>query len=327
MLCMNPSDTPKAASSAELADAEFAREVCLPFLRDQQKEDGGWGYHVGLSSRVEPTCWALLALMQVDSTAAQHEVLERGLRFLRASQLPDGSWPATPQEKTGCWVTSLACWVLCHQGDAGVAAGLRWLCQDWPRDSSPWQRLLKRFRSEHIVSPQNDAYRGWGWTPRTSSWVEPTSLALILLREVSQQVLPQESNKRKQLAEAMLYDRICPGGGWNCGNPKVYGVPGEPLVIPTAWALLALSEHANRRENQMSLDWVVRTVPSIQSPASLALARMCMETYQRNWPLREARLSAFHNRHAFLRSIPVTAWICLAWNPRPKLFGSAARRV
>ena len=28
----------------------------------------------------------------------------------------------------------------------------------------------------------------------------------------------------------MLYDRMCPGGGWNCGNPKVYGVAGEPLV-------------------------------------------------------------------------------------------------
>lgn len=322
---MNPSDIAKSASSAEFGDAAFVRDVCLPFLRSQQSEDGGWGYQAGSSSRVEPTCWALLALIQVESTAADREILERGLRFLRATQLPDGSWPATSHEKTGCWVTSLACWVLSREGDAGVEAGLEWLCQDWPRDSSPWQRLLKRCRSEHSISPQNDAYRGWGWTQRTSSWVEPTSLALILLREVSQRALSRQGNKRKRLAEAMLYDRMCPRGGWNCGNPEVYGTPGEPLVIPTVWALLALSEHANRAENQMSLDWLIRTIPSIQSPASLALARICTETYQRSWPLSEDRLSAFHDRHAFLRSLPVTAWTCLAWNPRPKLFGSTAQ--
>lgn len=323
---MNSPDTPKSVSSAESADAAFAREVCLPFLRNHQNEDGGWGFLAqSQSSRAEPTSWALLALMQVESTPADREILERGLRYLRAAQLPDGSWPATPEEKAGCWVTSLACWVLSREGDgAVVAAGLKWLCRDWPRDSSPWRRFLRRFTSEHSISPQNDAYRGWGWTPRTSSWVEPTSFGLILLREASQQVLPPETKKRKELAEAMLYDRICPGGGWNCGNPRVYGVPGEPLVIPTVWALLALREHAKRPENQTSLDWLTGTVPNIRSAASLALARICLETYGRSWPRSEAKLSAFHDKHEFLGSVPVTAWTCLAWNPRPKLFARAA---
>ena len=31
-------------------------------LREARNLDGGWGYYAGKSSRLEPTCWALLAL-------------------------------------------------------------------------------------------------------------------------------------------------------------------------------------------------------------------------------------------------------------------------
>ncbi len=323
---MNSPENPQPVSAAGYADAAFAKSVCLPLLRNQQHGDGGWGFHPESESRVEPTCWALLALMQVESTSADREILERGLRYLRTAQLPDGSWPASPEQTAGCWVTSLACWVLSREGGEGLTAGLEWLCRDWPRDSSPWQRFLRRFTSGRSISPQNDAYRGWGWTPRTSSWVEPTSFALILLREIPEPLLPAGVKRRRQLAEALLYDRMCPGGGWNCGNPRVYGVPGEPLVIPTVWALLALRGNANRRENQVSLDWLLSTIPRIQSPASLALAKICLETYGRSWPQPEAKLSGFHDRHEFLRSVAVTAWTCLGWNPRPKLFGAVDPR-
>src|SRR5260370_40158420 len=109
-----------------------------------------------------------------------------------------------------------------------------------------------------------------------------------------------------------------------CGDPGVYGIAGEPLVTPPVWALLALRLNANRAENQMSLNWLLRVLPTLKTPASLALARICIETYGWSWPLPEASLSAFYDRHEFLRSVPVTAWTCLAWNPRPKLFANAA---
>ena len=99
------------------------------------------------------------------------------------------------------------------------------------------------------------SYRGWGWTPGTSSWVEPTSFALLALeRSRSRRSCHPTANRRRELATAMLYDRMCPGGGWNCGNPRVYGVAGEPLVVPTVWALLALRAQSARRENTESLD-------------------------------------------------------------------------
>src|SRR5208282_5945570 len=88
-------------------------------------------------------------------------------RFLHEEQLPDGSWAATPRQGTGCWVTALACLTLLADvtSEPNVTAGLSWLCDDWPRDSTPWRRLLDRFSTQQKVSPLNRALRGWGWTP------------------------------------------------------------------------------------------------------------------------------------------------------------------
>jgi hypothetical protein len=250
----------------------------------------------------------------------------RGLRFLRAAQLPDGSWPSTPEEKVGCWVTSLACWVLLVDKDSrkAVAAGLRWLCQDWPSDSTLWRRWLARFSSQRQVAPINDSLRGWGWTPRTSSWVEPTSFALLVLAQCPRDLLPAAAARRQRLGEGMLYDRMCPGGGWNCGNPRVYGVAGEPLVVPTAWALLALRDHPGRSENTMSLAWLQASVGSIQGAGSLALARICLETNGLVWPANAPKLRDFYGKNEFLQSVQVAAWACLASIPRRNWLTAAA---
>ena len=304
-----PSDPMEATS-----EASFIQRVCIPHLENAQNDDGGWGFHPQSQSRVEPACWALLALLNSSPSQDREERIARGFRFLRAAQLPDGSWPATPAEKAGCWVSSLACWVLSFEGGKSQAleAGLQWVCQDWPRDSSPWSRLLRRLSAKSAVWPQNDSYRGWGWTPRTSSWVEPTSFALITLSRAPRELLPRNAPRRRQLAEAMLYDRMCPGGGWNCGNPMIYGVPGEPLVIPTVWALLALRDYPQRAENLQSLDWLEKNVDAIQGAGSLALARICIEAYGRTWPASAPRLSDFHRKNEFLENVPVIAWACLA---------------
>jgi hypothetical protein len=253
----------------------------------------------------------------------------RGFHFLRAAQLSNGAWPSSPGEKAGCWVTSLASWVLLSEKESikAVAAGINWLCNDWPQDSTLWRRLLRRFSSDRHLSAQNDSYRGWSWTPGTSSWVEPTSFALIALSESPKELLPAAANRRRQLAEAMLYDRMCPDGGWNCGNPRVYGVAGEPLVIPTVWALLALRNYPARSENIMSLDWLERVLVTIQGPGSLALARICLESYGRKWPISGIPVDDFYERNEFLGSISVTAWICLAWGARLHWLSNAYKEL
>ena len=120
-----------------IPDNLFAERFSAPVLRSAHNRDGGWGFHPGGSSRVEPTCWALKALMSLESTRdSDGHAITRALSFLTAAQLPDGSWPSTAEEKTGCWVTSLACWVLAgareEKYSQAIASGLIWICDDWP---------------------------------------------------------------------------------------------------------------------------------------------------------------------------------------------------
>jgi hypothetical protein len=110
----------------------------------------------------------------------------------------------------------------------------------------------------------------------------------------------------------MLYDRMCPGGGWNCGNPIVYGVPGEALIVPTVWALLALRDEPNKTEFLMSLGWLEKNVQHARSAASLALARIGLKMCGRKWPGAGATFADFYSHNEFLQSVPVAAWVCLA---------------
>src|SRR5215218_3279418 len=48
-------------------------------LRAGRNADGGWGYYAGKASRLEPTCWALLALADADHSVLAGWPLDDGL--------------------------------------------------------------------------------------------------------------------------------------------------------------------------------------------------------------------------------------------------------
>lgn len=287
------------------------------YLLESQNSDGGWGYRLGLQSRVEATSWALLAL---ESEPKSTEAVERGIKWLHEMQLPDGSWPAAVGQREGSWVTSLACLALlpARNVQEAVERGVEWLLNSWPGEGGWAWSLRDRLRRTPRVVAQNLTLRGWSWTPGTSSWVEPTSYALILLHNLPAGVRSRRLARRRQLAEAMLYDRICPGGGWNSGNPVIYGVPGEPQVGPTVWALVALREHGERQENQLSLAWLERSFEEIQSPASLALAGLCLRVYGRPTAALEPALRQGWQGNGWLATVPVVAWMALALRGVPR---------
>jgi len=292
----------------------FVENTCLPYLLGAQNEDGGWGFHARSTSRAEPTVWALLALLEWASTPSHEEAASRAFHFLAAAQLPDGSWPSSPELQEGSWVTSLVCVALLGRNEfsGNVTRGLSWLCKELPGEARLWHRIVQRFKAKQRLAAQNDSYFGWGWTRGTASWVEPTSYAIILLQSIPAEMTSPSSKRRLRLGEAMLYDRMCPGGGWNCGNPMVYGVPGEPQVSSTVWALLALREHPERPEVQKSLLWLEGNSKSIQSTGSLSLAILAMNAYGRADAGLAESLRTMYEQREILWNVPEAAWAAMA---------------
>jgi hypothetical protein len=298
--------------------ALLVERVCLPYLKGAQNEDGGWGFQRGSQSRVEPTAWALLALSESVTDGAAADVIAPGLQCLLGAQLTDGSWPAAAGQGKGCWVTSLACLALISQAQfhENLGHGIRWLTNEQPGEAGRWFRFLRRLSRARRTVAQNDYYYGWSWTAGTASWVEPTAMALIALRNSPAVLLPAEVQRRIQLAEAMLYDRMSPGGGWNCGNPLIYGVPGEPQVCQTSWALLALRDHPDQPEVQKSLYWLEASWGRIESPCTLALAHIALDLLGRNHADLRTSLCSFYEKNEILWNIPAVSSTILAMSEK-----------
>ena len=294
----------------------FLENTCLPYLLGAQNEDGGWGFRAHSASRAEPTAWALIALAESTSasTPAHADASTRALQFLHATQLPDGSWPCSPGLPEGSWVTSLACLALLgrDQSSENGKRGLDRLCQEMPGETGTLRRIMRSFATKKKDGTQDESYFGWSWTAGTSSWVEPTSYAMILLHALPQAMLPAAAANRMQMGEAMLYNRMCPGGGWNCGNPMVYGVPGEPQITSTVWGLLALKPHPERTEVQQSLQWLQGKVDAIQSPVSLALSIIAMSAYGKPSEELAQTLQSMHEKNEILWNVPEVSWSALA---------------
>jgi hypothetical protein len=258
----------------------------------------------------------MLALAGLPSAPVLASIRNHACDWLVRNQQADGSWLAAPGFSQGGWVTPLACLALLEQGTAAesVARGTRWLLEAWPGESNWWWRLRQRIFSRKNVR-QNFALRGWSWTQGTSSWVEPTSLALLALRRASHENISSDFAQRRELGQAMLFDRMCPGGGWNCGNPMVYGVGGQPFVGQTVWALLAQADSRDRTEVKESLDWLEREYDNIRGPTSLSLAYLCLRTYGRSPRPLELDLESSYAANQFLGQVPAMAFAAIALSP------------
>jgi hypothetical protein len=187
---------------------------------------------------------------------------------------------------------------------------------------------MRRFSKRPKIGTQNETYYGWSWTVGTASWVEPTAYAILLLHVTPAELRSATAQQRLDLGEAMLRDRMCPGGGWNCGNPVVYGVPGIPQMSSTAWALLALREHPEWPEVKESISWVQEHLKEIQSPGSLALALMAMNACGRADEGLAQSLQSLYETKEISLSVPEVAWAVLAPDPnhtwlKPTRNGSA----
>jgi hypothetical protein len=123
----------------------------------------------------------------------------------------------------------------------------------------------------------------------------------------------------------MLYDRMCPGGGWNCGNPRVYGAAGQPQIGPTVWALLALRGNSLRPETHKGLNWLESIQDTIRTPESLALAHIGLGVYGRPNSVLTERLQSLYGSDGLIWSVQAIAWAALAFSGTSQWLNSSIR--
>jgi hypothetical protein len=262
-------------SFAGLERQRLARCRLLAELRYRRlPRSGGWG-HCSAQFGTEPTSLALLALY---SSPTGSTVTRGAMEPLLACQRPNGLWPAVGDKAAGVnfWATAMAVNTLMILGAAQeiFAASLGALVHCRPLEAS-WLVQLKFRLSDRRVRFDPTKY-GWAWVPDTVSWVEPTSMALVTLERAKRQGLigGRELEKRLRLGAEMLFDRACPGGGWNAGNAVVYGVPLHPHIDATAIALAGLRFQYHLPIVRNSLTWMLNRIdcPSAYSLAWVILA-------------------------------------------------------
>jgi len=247
-------------------------------LIKQELSGGGWSYGSSVrQAALEPTCLSLLALRWDPSPA-----LARGLKLLLSIQNPNGSWPAfTGDDSEGSGLTALAVIALINNGEMGLQTqqGVEWLLRSKGRESHWLWRWKFATTDTHVRFNPNKF--GWPWQPGTCSWVIPTALSIIALKQAFVCCKPDQVRSRIRLGTEMLLDRACPGGGWNAGNGVVYGVPLAPHLDAAAIALLALAGERSNDAIASGLVWLERRAATASAPWSLAWSILALDAYGR----------------------------------------------
>ncbi len=234
----------------------------------QANATGGWAYYPGRSSRLEPTCWALLAL----GTTAGFDP-EPHWRFLNSCLRPSGWFVEnTALPINVAFNALLAVTTLGHDRFKSAPALPRLL------EVLVAQTGLQVAQSTNFR--QDNSLRGWSWTDGTFSWVEPTALALIALKRARRHnLLPNAAPARIEEAERMLIDRCCRDGGWNYGNANALGKELFPYVACTAVALLALQDRRDSDAVTRSLRFLQDQWSTEESAISLGLTSICLRQF------------------------------------------------
>jgi hypothetical protein len=263
--------------------------------------DGGWAYRHGRRSRLEPTCWALLALgTPIDETPVSSWLRDDGLLV-----------------EPGAGLVNLA-----FNGLATLAASA-----GRPDPHALTRRLtaaLLEARGEAVQpSPHirvDTTLQGWSWTPGTFSWVEPTAWCLLAIKRWPGE--PDLTAARIRDGEAVLRDRVCRGGGWNFGNGEVYGRALPAHVPPTGLGVLALQDRGSTPLVQEAVAFLERSAPREGSTMALAIAALALmavgraaEVIVERLGARYAEAAAFGNAAAL--AMAAYALRCAAGGIRP----------
>jgi hypothetical protein len=226
-------------------------------LESAVNSDGGWPYAVGGSSRLEPTCWALLSLIHAAPGAAAPSRVSAALNCLAGWRRADGLLADVAGAPPNLAFNGLAAVAVigtltARRPGAGGSDGLL----------DAILAGLAGIKGVQLGSSDNQAQDntlvGWPWIGETFSWTEPTCWCVLALKKARAARRAPAATERVREAERMLVDRCCLAGGWNYGNANMLGKELSPYVPTTALALLALRDKPDLPAVVRSLDWLRR---------------------------------------------------------------------
>jgi hypothetical protein len=231
----------------------------------------------------EPTALAALAL---ESTTAE--------RWLHQHQAEDGGFAAGGPSVSNTAATPLA--AIAMTDTEARARALDFMRQN--RAAEPPEGV-----------PSSTDVRGWGWTPTTYGWVEPTSRVLLAMRLVD----PTASDDIKE-AVALLAERETEQGGWNYGNASARGTDLKPYVQTTAAGVVAL-----QGLEEPMLDRAVRLLhdraPHEAGGLSLAMSILALRLADDDAALVDSLVTSLVEQYeatAFLGDLVTLGWATLA---------------
>ena len=224
--------------------------------------DGGWGYARHRASRLEPTCWALLATPDTDPGVLVRWPVSGGLLIERSGGEPNVGFHA------------LALLTLTALGLEHQAGNERLL------------RALQAFKGIPLepfaVVRQDNSLQGWSWIPGTFSWAEPSAWSVLALKRWARRHPPDgDVAARISEGEALLFDRCCITGGWNYGNANMMGQELKAYVPTTAAGLLALQDRGDAPAVARSLAFLERSARAEPSSIALSLATLALRAFGR----------------------------------------------
>jgi hypothetical protein len=220
---------------------------------------GGWPYVAGKASRIEPTCWALLALQEGETADRGSPPLAPHLAWLAQRQRQDGLLVDQDGAPPNFTANGLAACTLSQLGR---------------RDASTLSRVIAALVAVKGVAVddhdprQDNTLQGWPWMPDTFSWLEPTAWCLLALKKAADGAA--DAARRISDAERLIANRVCEGGGWNFGNASAVGQDLRPYVPTTALALIALQNRKGTPAVDRSIAWL--SASRLKEPTAMALA-------------------------------------------------------
>ncbi|MGZ8494628.1 MAG: prenyltransferase/squalene oxidase repeat-containing protein [Candidatus Binatia bacterium] len=282
-------------------------------LLQNQNPDGGWGALSGKRSNTEATSLAVAALTALtDNELAESR--KRGVAWLVRQQNQDQSWPLNETVKEGSWTTALAITALGDSAEHSerVLAAARWLLEQEGSKPGILAEIVLWATGKSGANKLNKDLIGWSWVPRSFSWVEPTSYALIALKKLRGRLAGTNVDERIRQADAMIYDRMCTGGGWNYGNSKVLDYALWPYPDITALALIAMQDHAKEKANLESLQILSKIALETDSGFGLCWAAICLNLYGQDHSQFHKRIEKRFAATAFLGETKTLALALIA---------------